>query len=249
MFVYEKIYDSFVEAVKDRVSALRQGIPLETCNSNANIDCGSMVMDAQIDLIQELVDDAVAKGAKVMVGGKRNASMDGQFYEPTLIVDVTPNMRIFQEELFGPVMTVIKVPGNDDEKCLEMVNDSCFGLGSSVYCGNQSRGLKLGRRIRSGMMCVNDFGSNYLVQALPFGGVKDSGFGRFAGIEGLQAMCLERSILIDRIPGVRTTIPAPIDYPIDKQKGLPFGRSLIHLFYDESIIGKLKGIFGLIKFG
>ena len=249
VLVYELLYDQFCDAVKERVASLRQGVPLETCGSDANIDCGSMVMDAQIDLIQALVDDAVKNGAKVLVGGKRRQGTNGQFYEPTVIAGVTPEMRIYQEELFGPVMTIVKVPKDDDAKCLEMVNNSNFGLGSSVYCGNQARGLALGKQIRSGMMCVNDFGSNYLVQSLPFGGVKESGFGRFAGIEGLQAMCLERSMLIDRIPGVRTTIPSPIDYPIDKQKGLPFASSLIQLFYNESWIGKLKGIFGLIKYG
>lgn len=91
--------------------------------------------------------------------------------------------------------------------------------------------------------------SNYLVQSLPFGGCKESGFGRFAGIEGLRALCLERSIVTDRIPGVKTGIPPPIDYPIDKKKGLPFAESLIHLFYNESIIAKVKGIVGLIKYG
>lgn len=249
VLVYESVYQEFVDAVSSKVRNLRQGIPLETCGSDANIDCGSMVMDAQLDLIQELVDDAVSKGAKVLVGGKRSSSMEGQFYEPTMIIDVTPDMRIFQEELFGPVMTVVKVPNNDDAKCLETVNNSNFGLGSSVYGGNQARALKLGRQIRSGMLCINDFGSNYLVQALPFGGVKESGFGRFAGIEGLRALCLERSILIDRIPGVKTTIPPVIDYPINKDKGFPFAESLIQLFYNESLLGKIKGIIGLIKYG
>ena len=252
VFVYEGIYDQFVKEAAAKVSAMRQGGPLETCGSDANVDCGAMVMDEQMDLIQALVDDAVAKGATLHCGGKRNASekcKGGQFYEPTMLSGVTPNMRIFQEELFGPVMTVIKVPKNSDEKCLEMVNSSCFGLGSSVYGGDNERALKLGRQLKSGMLTINDFASNYLVQSLPFGGCKESGFGRFAGIEGLQALCLERAIVTDRIPGVKTTIPPPINYPIDKQKGFPFCESLVQLFYNESIIGKIKGIVGLIKHG
>jgi|UPI000581A2C7 acyl-CoA reductase-like NAD-dependent aldehyde dehydrogenase len=249
VLVYESLHDAFVEEVTAQVKALRQGIPLETCGSSADVDCGSMVMDGQLDLIQALVDDAVKQGATVVTGGKRAVNGNGQFYEPTILTGVTAEMRVFQEEVFGPVMTIVRVPKDDDEACLRLVNNSAFGLGSSVYCGNQRRGLALGRQIRSGMLCINDFGSNYLVQSLPFGGVKESGFGRFAGIEGLQAMCLERSILVDRIPGIKTTIPPPINYPIDKQKGLPFAASLIQLFYNESIIGKIKGIFGLIKFG
>jgi acyl-CoA reductase-like NAD-dependent aldehyde dehydrogenase len=251
VLVYESLYDAFLEDVQQKVAALRQGIPLVTCGSTADIDCGSMVMDEQLDIVQELVDDAVKNGARVLTGGKRatGSGLGGQFYEPTIVCDVTPDMRIFQEELFGPVMTVIKVPNNDDAACLAMVNDSNFGLGSSVYCGDQNRGLALGRQIRSGMLCINDFGSNYLIQSLPFGGVKESGFGRFAGIEGLRACCLERAVVTDRIPGVRTSIPPPINYPIDINKGLPFGASLIQLFYNESLWAKIVGIFGLIKYG
>jgi len=109
--------------------------------------------------------------------------------------------------------------------------------------------MRIGKRIRSGMFTVNDFGVNYLIQSLPFGGVKESGFARFAGPEGLRGCCLERAMVKDRIPGVRTTIPAPIDYPIDINKGLPFGMSLINLFYNESLLGKLGAIAGLIKHG
>ena len=86
-----------------------------------------------------------------------------------------------------------------------------------------------------------------MIQSLPFGGVKESGFGRFAGPEGLRACCLERSIVKDRIWGIRTAIPSQIDYPIEPTQGLPFTMSLMKLFYSESLLGKLMGIIGLIK--
>jgi hypothetical protein len=146
-------------------------------------------------------------------------------------------------------VTVIKVPADSDEECIRIVNNCSFGLGSSVFTANASRGLKVGEQFVTGMLTVNDYASNYLVQSLPFGGTKESGFGRFAGIEGLRALCLERSIVVDRFPGIKTVIPKPIDYPIDMVKGFPFTESLIQLFYNESWIGKLKGIVGLIKFG
>jgi acyl-CoA reductase-like NAD-dependent aldehyde dehydrogenase len=249
LFVYESIHDEFIDRVRVKVEALRQGVPLACCGSSGEVDCGSMVMDQQIHHIQALIDDAVKKGATLHCGGKRNAKLDGQFYEPTLISGVTSDMRISKEEVFGPVMCVIKVPNDDDEECVRMVNNCSFGLGSSVYAGNQARGVKIGQQIRSGMFTVNDFGVNYLIQSLPFGGVKESGFDRFAGPEGLRACCLERSMVVDRIPGVRTSIPSPIDYPIDQEKSLGFGCSLITLMYDESWLGKIKGIFGLIKNG
>ena len=163
VMIYESLHDELVAALQARVENLRQGIPQETCGSTADVDCGSMVMDAQCDLIQSLIDDAVKKGAKVLTGGKR-AAMKGNFYEPTIVIGVTPEMRLFQEEAFGPVMTVIKVPNDSDTECLKMINSTPFGLGSSVYSSNQARALALGNQIRSGMLTVNDFGSNYLVQ-------------------------------------------------------------------------------------
>lgn len=90
-------------------------------------------------------------------------------------------MKIFNEEVFGPVMTVVKIPGNDDEECIRLVNQCEFGLGSSIFTDDDNVGLAVGRRFRTGMLTVNDYASNYLIQSLPFGGVKKSGFGRFAG--------------------------------------------------------------------
>jgi len=164
-----------------------------------------------------------------------------------MISGVTPEMNIFHQEVFGPVMTIIKVPKDSDEECVKLVNQCDFGLGSCIFSGNAAEGLNVGRQFQTGMLTVNDYASNYLVQSLPFGGCKESGFGRFAGIEGLRALCLERSIVVDRIPFVKTSIPTCIDYPIDQVKGFPFTESLIQLFYNESLIGKIKGIVGLIK--
>lgn len=134
-----------------RVKALRQGVPLACCGFEGEVDCGSMVMAGQIDIIQALIDDAVGKGAVLHCGGKRNVSAgggEGQFYEPTLISGVTGDMRISKEEVFGPVMCVVKVEGDDDDKCVEMINDCAFGLGSSVYAGEKSRAVGIGERIR-----------------------------------------------------------------------------------------------------
>ena len=158
-------------------------------------------------------------------------------------------MDIFNQEVFGPVMTIVTVPNDDDEECVRLVNHCAFGLGSSIFSGNDAKALAIGRQFHTGMLTVNDYASNYLIQSLPFGGVKESGFGRFAGIEGLRALCLERSIVVDKTPLIQTSIPTPINYPIDMVKGYPFVESLVQLFYNESIIGKIKGIIGLVKNG
>ena len=98
------------------------------------------------------------------------------------------------------------------------------------------------------MFTANDFGVNYLIQSLPFGGVKESGFGRFAGPEGLRSCCLERSIVVDRIPGVRTSIPSSIDYPMDTKRGMGFAKGLIQLFYG-GLLDKVAGVVALIRNG
>jgi len=249
LFVYESIQAKFLSAVVPKVKALRQGVPNAVCGNDGNVDCGAMIMPAQLDIIEALVNDAVEKGAKVHCGGKRNSSLKGQFFEPTVISGITSDMKISKEEVFGPIMCVITVPNDSDDECIRLVNDCDFGLGSSVYSGSQARGMRIGNAIQSGMFTVNDFGVNYLIQSLPFGGVKESGFGRFAGPEGLRACCVERSIVKDRIWGVKTSIPPPINYPIQPTQGLPFAMSLIKLFYSESLVGKLMGIIGLIKHG
>jgi acyl-CoA reductase-like NAD-dependent aldehyde dehydrogenase len=248
IFCYEGIHDAFLNAIIPKVKALVQNIPLATCGSTGQVDCGAMVMEDQIRIVQELIDDAVQKGATLHVGGRRNPNLSGQFYEPTIISGITSDMRISREEVFGPVMAIQKVPNNDDAECIRMVNDCVFGLGSCIYAKNAKRAERIATQIRSGMCTVNDFAVNYLIQSLPFGGVRESGFGRFAGPEGLRACCLERSIVLDNIPGVRTSIPSPLQYPMT-QRSMLFGTSLSQLFYNERWIGKVKGILGLIKYG
>jgi acyl-CoA reductase-like NAD-dependent aldehyde dehydrogenase len=249
VLVYESIYDDFVKQIVPKVKALRQGNPLPCCGADGKVDCGSMIMPRQLEIVQALVDDALKKGASLHCGGKVNPGLNGQFFEPTVLSDVTPEMDIFNQEVFGPVMTIVKVPNDDDQECIRLVNTCDFGLGSSIFTSNDAEGLAIGQQFKTGMLTVNDYASNYLIQSLPFGGVKESGFGRFAGIEGLRALCLERAIVVDKTPFVRTSIPPVIDYPIDVAKGFPFTESLVQLFYNESITGKIKGILGLIKNG
>jgi acyl-CoA reductase-like NAD-dependent aldehyde dehydrogenase len=238
IYVYGQVYDAFVSAVSGLVQQFRQGPSL----LQPEVDVGAMTMPSQIDLIQELVDDAVSKGARIITGGRRNPHLDGLFYEPTVLVGVTHAMRIANEEVFGPVMTVIKV--KDDEDCIAQVNSTDYGLGSSVFCRDMKRAEALAARIYAGMTNINDFAANYLVQSLPFGGVKISGFDRFAGPEGLRACCLMKTVTSDRFPGVRTNIPPAMEYPM-KPAGLKFARGLLSMLFADSLWGRIKGIAAL----
>jgi len=250
VLVYESIYDEFLQQVVPKVKALRQGSPLpSSAGADGKVDCGSMIMPRQLEIVLDLVEDAVKKGATLHCGGKVNPNLNGQFFEPTVLSGVTPEMEIFNKEVFGPVMTVVKVPEDDDEECIRLVNQCEFGLGSSIFTDDDDVGLAIGRQFRTGMLTVNDYASNYLIQSLPFGGIKESGFGRFAGIEGLRALCVERAIVVDKTSFIRTSIPQVINYPIDMVKGFLFTESLVQLFYNENLFDKIKGILGLIKYG
>eukprot|EP00968_Pinguiococcus_pyrenoidosus_P018540 scaffold1951_cov258-Pinguiococcus_pyrenoidosus.AAC.9 len=239
---YEGIQEEFVATVKPMIEKLRQGPAL----GHGLFDVGAMVMPRQIEIIQELVDDAVAKGAKLLVGGRQNKDWDGNFYLPTLLTGVNKTMRIANEEVFGPVMAVMTVPNNDDELAVEIINDCDFGLGSAVFSNDQKRATRIGNRIRAGMTTVNDFGVNYLVQSLPFGGIKESGFDRFAGPEGLRACCLMKSVVVDTFSFIRTSIPGPLQYPI-AEVGLDFGKSMVGLMYNEGILGKASALIQMTK--
>jgi len=204
---HEKIYDKLIKRLQPLVEQLSQG-----ASSESTKDLGAMTMGGlSVDKIQKLVDDAKKRGARVLVGGNPTDKLK-RFYPATMIVDVTPEMEIAQEEVFGPILVIFKA--KNDEDAARIVNNCPYGLGSSVFCGDVARGHRVSRALRCGMSNINDFGINYLCQSLPFGGTKISGFDRFAGIEGLRGNCLVRSETKDRIPGVKTNVPPALQYPV-----------------------------------
>eukprot|EP00050_Salpingoeca_kvevrii_P014418 m.35957 g.35957 ORF g.35957 m.35957 type:complete len:608 (+) comp5753_c0_seq1:41-1864(+) len=244
LIVNEKIYDRFVGDMEKRVSALSQGSPLD-----GDFDCGAMTMgEKQAEAIVTRIQAAVRGGARLLAGGTINKKPDGSgtFLTPTLLVDVTKDMDIAQHEVFGPVMTIFKA--RDDEHALEITNSCQYGLGSSVFSLNKARAESIATRIHTGMCNINDFAVNYLCQSLPFGGVKISGFDRFAGIEGLRGCCVPKAVTSDRIPGIRTSIPPPLQYPI-KESGFRFCKGLIDLFYGDGIVARVKGAISLAVIG
>ncbi|HEY8375335.1 MAG TPA: aldehyde dehydrogenase family protein [Nannocystis sp.] len=193
LYVFSGIYDDFVREVVRRAKALRQGPPL-----SGTVDVGAMTMPRQIEIIQELVDDALAKGARALCGGAPRRDLPGNFYPPTVLVDVDHSMRITQEEHFGPVMVIIKV--HSEEEAIRLANDCPYGLGSSVLTRDPARAERIARALVAGMTTVNDFGLAYMIQSLPFGGRKISGFGRINGREGLRACTGVKAIVTDRVP-------------------------------------------------
>ena len=235
VYVMDGIYDRFVSAVVKEVSALRQGDPLQGGGAQmpASVDVGAMTMPGQVDIVERLVNDALAKGAKALVGGHRDRSRPGQFFQPTVLTGVTHDMEILTNECFGPVMCILRT--RDDEDAIRLANDSGFGLGSTVFSKDHERARRIADRLVAGSTCINDYGLCYMANALPFGGVKQSGFGRLNGREGLRACCNIKSVLPDRFP---LHLPAKI-YPV-RSGDYEMVHATVNLLYRRANLSGLR---------
>ncbi|KAL2180851.1 Aldehyde/histidinol dehydrogenase [Thermothelomyces heterothallicus CBS 202.75] len=238
------IYDRLVSIMEPRVRALRPG---------PDADVGAMISDSSFDRLEGLIADAVSNGARLLAGGKRFVHPDhpkGHYFSPTLLVDVTPDMAIANEECFAPIMVLMRAPAPTAEAILSVANAPHFGLGSSVFgAESDPRIPQIVSGIKAGMIAVNDFGATYAVQ-LPFGGVSGSGYGRFAGEEGLRGLCNVKAVCEDRMGwlGVRTSIPPPMRYPVkDQERSWRFARGVVEVGYGLGIARKVGGVLGIVK--
>ena len=192
VYVEAPIYDDFVARVSQKVGALRQGVP----SGPGSVDVGAVTSPPQMELIARHVDDARKAGAKVLVGGHAREGA-GDFYEPTVLVDVDHSMTAMTEETFGPTLPIMKVASADE--AIRLANDSPFGLAASVWTKDAARGEEIARRVEAGAVCVNDAQLNYLVLELPMGGWKTSGMGQRHGAQGIRKYARQQSLLITRL--------------------------------------------------
>jgi len=252
-FVHASLVDTFVGRLSALASSMRQGPPLHAGGSSG-VDIGALCLPGEAARIAALVADARAHGAKVVAGGSPVSPPGGeagQFFPPTIVLVPAPHdhphvaaMKLLQEEVFGPLITVI--PFETEEQLLQLANGCPFALGSSVFGPSDRAAVRVGRQIDAGMLAANDFATCYMCQSLPMGGLKDSGFGKFAGIEGLRGLCVAKAVVEDIVPFVRTQLPPPLRYPLSRA-ALPFVCGLMKFFYGPSLGSKLSGIVTLIK--
>ncbi len=193
VYVDASVHDEFVERVVRQVEQIRQ-------DDSGSGDIGSMTFPPQVEVVERHVADAVAKGARVLVGGGR-LDRPGYWFAPTVLVDVDHTMDVMREETFGPVLPIMRT--TSDEEAVALANDSRYGLNSSVWSADEDRAAELAARIEAGNVCINDCIVSYAVTGLPFGGVKESGIGRVHGAEGLREFTQVKSIMATRFRAPR----------------------------------------------
>jgi acyl-CoA reductase-like NAD-dependent aldehyde dehydrogenase len=237
LLVHEKVASRFEAIITQLAGSLRQGPPL----GGELVDCGAMCTPLQVAIVERLVNRAVEQGARVVVGGKRVMAEQGEYFAPTVIADVTPDMDIMQQETFGPVMLLCTV--NSDADAIAVANGTAFGLGSSIFSADRARARRIAAEVEAGMAAINDYGGmTYMAQELTFGGIKHSGFGRINGREGLRAMCNVKAVLDDRFS---FTVPSKV-FPVGA-KDFGITQAALQLIYGRGLKRKLSGIGRLLR--
>ncbi len=193
MFVADQVYDRFVERFVARTEAMTLGATLDWGN-----DMGSLISQEQLDTVVAHVDDAVAKGARVLTGGKARPDLGPYFFEPTILEGVTPDMTCFGHETFGPVISLYRF--HDEADAVARANAGEYGLNASIYSRSGTRAREMARHITCGTVNINEaFGATFGSIDSPMGGMRQSGLGRRQGSEGIHRYTESQSVATQRL--------------------------------------------------
>jgi aldehyde dehydrogenase (NAD+) len=191
LLVSEAMHDQVVERLVERTKVINCGDPLDMMSAQ-----GPLVSARQRETVEGYIAKGVEEGARIAVGGKRPAHLPkGYYVEPTILTDVKNSMTVAQEEIFGPVLVVIRYKNIDD--AIQIANDSIYGLGGGVWSRDEDKAMEVAKRIRTGTMWVNEY--HLLSVAAPFGGYKQSGIGREFGLEGILEYMQIKHIHVDKV--------------------------------------------------
>lgn len=190
-YVQESIASKFIEHVVAETESLKQGLGTEHA-----VDIGAMSNERQLQIVADHVNDAKQRGARILTGGQRAANLAGLFYEPTVLTNVDHDMAIMRDETFGPVLPVMIFKTEDE--AIELANDSVYGLTASVWTTDISKGRRIAERIEAGTVMVNEVVYTHGIAQTPWGGVKDSGYGRTHGRMGLLELVHPQHIHVNR---------------------------------------------------
>jgi acyl-CoA reductase-like NAD-dependent aldehyde dehydrogenase len=206
IYVVEDVYEEFLAAVLDEVKQIRMGYSEQIYN---HYHMGPLTFDRQLGIIEDHLRDALAKGAKILTGGKR----DGMFFEPTVLVDVDHTMKVMLEETFGPLIPIMKV--SDETHAIQLANHSEQGLDAYIWTRDLKRAKRVARQMDVGVVNINDVLAHYPVSLLPFGGAKMSGNARTHGKDEVIQFTQLRSYAVGHAPSrfdVATVLRNPNHY-------------------------------------
>ncbi len=191
VYAHESVYEELVERITHLVDSLRKGDP----GAASEIDVGAMTWDRQVEIVEQRIGKAVAEGAKVRTGGQRTGL--GLQFAPTVLTECRQEMEIMHQEVFGPVLPIMRV--KDEDEAVRLANDSHLGLAAYVFTQDRGRARRLAERVEAGTVMINDCLLTFGAPETPWGGIKQSGVGRTHSDEGLRDLCQTRHINYDRL--------------------------------------------------
>jgi succinate-semialdehyde dehydrogenase/glutarate-semialdehyde dehydrogenase len=256
-YVQEKIYEKFLAKCVEKTgklrigsashplrhdqprkdesqSAQRMGHPGQDGAPEADIDIGPMIHERQLGIVQLHVEDAIARGARLLAGGKPLSNLGPNFFAPTILAGVDHSMAVMREETFGPVLPVRSFKTEDE--AVALANDSEYGLAASIFTGDRKRGEALARRIMAGTVMVNDVLACFGISEAPHGGVKASGIGRTHGRFGLEEMVWPKYVDSDRLPRMKKLWWYGYGAAFAQQMG-----GFVELLFANGLIKRLRG--------
>jgi acyl-CoA reductase-like NAD-dependent aldehyde dehydrogenase len=228
-YAHRSLYERFAAECARKTEMLRVGNGMDE-----QTDVGPLIHERQLAIVEAHVEDARQRGARVLTGGRRLTELGANFYAPTVLTDVTHEMRIMREETFGPVLPIMAF--DTDEEAIKLANDSDFGLAASVWTRDRQRGEALARKIQAGTVMVNDVVTCFGISEAPHGGVKASGLGRTHGSYGLEEMLRVKYIDSDKLPRLKKVWWYGYGHGFSRQM-----EGFLDLLFSSSSVAKMKG--------
>lgn len=189
LIVHQNIFDKIVHELKKLILTKKIGPALDP-----STDIGPLVNERQLKTLEDQVEDALEKGAHIIIGAKRPSNLKGAYYEPTILSNITCDMKVWTEEVFGPVLPI--VPFSTEEEAIALANDTTYGLGAYIYTKDQERAFRVSKHLQAGNISINS--ANFESPCDPFGGYKKSGIGREHGKQGLRELCSTKVIALKK---------------------------------------------------
>jgi succinate-semialdehyde dehydrogenase/glutarate-semialdehyde dehydrogenase len=237
VFVTPALKEKLVAKIVEQTRLLRLGDGM-----SENTDVGPLIDEQQALRVERQVQDAVAKGAKLLVGGRPRFDLGGYFFEPTILSEVSTGMSVFDDEIFGPVLPIVEV--RSEQEAISLANRSSLGLGASIWSANTDRAERLARQLDTGMVWINDGLYTHVAPDAPWGGVKESGFGRMHSASELRDLVYQKNIGVNKQEEGKVLFPysnAVLDY-VRGGIGLVHGTATSKLNAVKNVVSALKSL-------